>query len=92
MIKSFRDAATEELWLTGTSRRFRTAARVAMRKLYMLQIAEKLVDLRIPPANHLEALKGRLAGKHSIRVNDQWRVVFKWDSDGASDVEIVDYH
>ncbi len=63
-----------------------------MRKLYMLQVATSLADMRVPPANRLEALKGKLAGRYSIRINDQWRLVFKWRDDGADDVEIMDYH
>ena len=92
MIRSFRDKNAAELWTTGASRRFGTAARAAMRKLYMLHVAKSLDDLRRPPANRLKPLKGRLAGRYSIRVNDKWRVVFKWDGDGADEVEIVDYH
>jgi proteic killer suppression protein len=65
---------------------------VALRKLDQLNAAVKLNDLRIPPGNHLEALKGRRKGQHSIRINDQWRVCFVWVTDGAHSVEIVDYH
>jgi proteic killer suppression protein len=92
MIRSFRDKDTEELWATGVNRRFVSIARAAMRKLYMLQVAKNVSELRIPPANHLEALKGKLAGRYSIRINDQWRIVFRWVGDGAADVEIMDYH
>jgi proteic killer suppression protein len=67
-------------------------AKAARRKLVMVNNASVLGDLRSPPGNQLEALKGRLAGKHSIRVNDQWRVVFKWTHSGPEDVEIADYH
>lgn len=65
---------------------------VARRKLRQLEIASRLEDLRVPPANRLEALKGRRSGQYSIRVNDQWRVCFRWSDAGADDVEIVDYH
>jgi proteic killer suppression protein len=67
-------------------------ARVAMRKLDMLDYAEQLSDLASPPGNRLEALKGDLAGYHSIRINDQWRVVFRWTDSGPTDVDIRDYH
>jgi proteic killer suppression protein len=67
-------------------------ARVARRKLVMVNNAEALDDLKSPPGNRLEALKGDLAGKHSIRVNDQWRVVFRWTASGPDEVEIADYH
>lgn len=67
-------------------------ARVARRKLVQLNNAAGLGDLLVPPGNRLEALKGSLAGKHSIRINDQWRIVFRWTDAGPEDVEIVDYH
>jgi toxin HigB-1 len=67
-------------------------AGAARRKLVMVNNAGRLDDLKSPPGNRLEALKGALAGKHSIRINDQWRVVFRWTPDGPDDVEIVDYH
>lgn len=73
-------------------RRFVNIERVALRKLRQLDIAEHLNDLRIPPQNRLEALKGNRKGQHSIRINDQWRVCFIWRSGNAHDVEIVDYH
>ena len=66
--------------------------RVAQRKLAMVHAARVLADLKVPPRNMLEALKGDRAGQHSIRINDQWRVCFVWDGDGATGVEIVDYH
>ncbi|MFO1377066.1 MAG: type II toxin-antitoxin system RelE/ParE family toxin [Steroidobacteraceae bacterium] len=65
---------------------------VARRKLRQLEIASRLDDLRVPPGNRLEALKGRRSGQYSIRINDQWRVCFRWTDSGAQDVEIVDYH
>lgn len=67
-------------------------AQLARRKLIMLNNATSLNDLRSPPGNRLEALRGNLSGKHSIRINDQWRIVFRWTSDGPVEVEIVDYH
>jgi proteic killer suppression protein len=69
-----------------------SVARVARRKLIQLNHAGALGDLAVPPGNRLEALKGSLAGKHSIRINDQWRIVFRWTNAGPEDVEIVDYH
>lgn len=69
-----------------------TVAPVARRKLVMLNNATSLTDLLSPPGNRLEALRGDLAGRHSIRINDQWRIVFRWTADGPVDVEIVDYH
>lgn len=73
-------------------RRFVNIAAVARRKLRQLQIAGRLEDLRVPPGNRLEALKGKRRGQYSIRINDQWRVCFRWSDAGAEDVEIVDYH
>jgi len=67
-------------------------AKVARRKLRQLEIANRLDDLRVPPGNHLEALKGNRSGQYSIRINDQWRVCFRWTDGGADSVEIVDYH
>ncbi|NDE02477.1 MAG: excinuclease ABC subunit A, partial [Gammaproteobacteria bacterium] len=72
--------------------RFRNIERVVRRKLLQIHAATELASLRIPPGNRLESLKGNRKGQHSIRVNDQWRICFKWKSDGAHDVEIVDYH
>lgn len=92
MIVSFKDADTEALAKGRRVRRFASIAPVARRKLRQLQIAGRLDDLRIPPGNQLEALKGDRAGQHSIRVNDQFRVCFRWTAAGAVDVEIVDYH
>lgn len=92
MIRSFRDAETKLLFETGESRRFSNIAHVATRKLDQLALAVSLQDLRVPPANRLEALKGDRKGQHSIRINDQYRVCFRWQPDGAHDVEIVDYH
>ena len=83
---------TEALFLDRTVLRFRAIEPVARRKLLYLHAAKRLEDLRVPPGNHLEALKGNRAGQHSIRVNDRFRVCFRWTSGGAADVEIVDYH
>ena len=94
MILSFRSKQAEAIWRGEIVKRIPVAIQVmARRKLRMLNSARSLVDLRIPPANRLEALKGDRKGQHSIRINDQWRVCFRWSAGaGASDVEIVDYH
>lgn len=92
MIRSFRCADTEMLSKGDHVRRFVNIAAVARRKLRQLEIACRLDDLKVPPGNRLEALKGDRAGQHSIRINDQWRVCFRWTEAGAEDVEIVDYH
>ena len=91
-IKSFKDANTEGLFKGARVKRFVNIESVAMRKLAMLNRAGSLDDLRVPPGNKLEALKGNLSGLHSIRVNDQFRVCFRWTPEGPADVEIVDYH
>ena len=92
MIRSFRCADTEALAAGRRVKRFEGIASVARRKLRQLQIAGRLDDLRVPPGNHLEALKGDRAGRYSIRVNDQYRACFRWTAAGAADVEILDYH
>jgi proteic killer suppression protein len=92
VIKSFRCDDTRALSKGEPVRRFANIAAVARRKLRQLEIAARLDDLRVPPGNRLEALKGDRAGQHSIRVNDQFRVCFRWTPSGADDVEIVDYH
>ena len=92
MIRTFKCADTQSLARGEPVRRFVNIAAVARRKLRQLEIAERLEDLRVPPGNRLEALKGNRAGQHSIRVNDQFRVCFRWTGTGAEDVEIVDYH
>ena len=94
MTKSFADSQTQELWETGKSRSRPPASlrRVALRKLLMLDSAGALNDLRVPPANRLEALKGDRKGQHSIRINDQFRTCFVWRDGDAYDVEITDYH
>jgi toxin HigB-1 len=91
-IRSFACRHTELLYETGRSRRFQDIAGVALRKLDMLDAARVLNDLRAPPGNRLEALAGDRAGQHSIRVNQQWRLCFRWTADGPAAVEIVDYH
>lgn len=92
MIASFKDADTEALAEGRRVRRFASFESVARRKLRQLEIAGRLEDLRIPPGNRLKALKGDRAGRHSIRINDQYRVCFRWHGDSAEDVEITDYH
>ena len=93
MIKSFRDKETENIFNGQYSRRLpRDVQRIAERRLIMLHRDASLNDLRVPPSNHLEALRGQCAGQHSIRVNDQWRVCFEWREEGVHNVEIVDYH
>lgn len=91
-IKSFKDADTERLFTGARIKRFVSIEPAAIRKLAMLNRAGRLDDLRVPPGNRLEALKGNLSGLHSIRVNDQFRVCFRWTPEGPEDVEIVDYH
>jgi proteic killer suppression protein len=92
MIRSFRNAATARLFEDQDVPRFRAIERQARRKLMLLDGAGKLDDLRQPPGNRLEALKGDRRGQYSIRINDQWRICFEWRDDGAEMVEIVDYH
>ena len=90
-IKSFKCADTESLFNLGRVRRFVNVERPALRKLKQLDLARRIEDMRAPPGNRLEVLKGDRAGQWSVRVNDQFRICFRWD-DGAEDVEIVDYH
>lgn len=93
MIRGFRSRETEIVWSGHRSRSLPPDIQpVALRKLMMLHRARTLQDLRIPPANRLEQLKGRRAGTWSIRINRQWRICFRWTDGDASDVEIVDYH
>lgn len=92
MIQSFRDNETRELFETGTSRRWAKIESVAKRKLDQLEAATQVADLRVPPGNRLEVLRGNRAGQCSIRINDQYRICFVWRTDGAHEVEIVDYH
>jgi proteic killer suppression protein len=92
MIVSFKDGDTEQLARGRCVARFVNIEEVARRKLRQLEIAGRLDDLRVPPGNRLEPLRGDRAGQHSIRINDQGRVCFRWTAGGAEDVEIVDYH
>jgi proteic killer suppression protein len=93
VIRSFADKATARIFSGEQPRGMaRELATVARRKLAAINAAERLDDLRVPPGNRLEALRGDRSGQHSIRINGQWRVVFVWREDGAHEVEIVDYH
>jgi proteic killer suppression protein len=92
MIRSFKDAATARLFADEDVPRFRGIERPARRKLLLLHNTGSLNDLRSPPGNRLEALKGDRLGQHSIRINEQWRICFEWHDGGADNVEIVDYH
>lgn len=93
MIESFRDKRTAAVFMDQMPKGFPSdIAKVARRKLRMLDTAMRLDDLRVPPANRLEALSGDRVGQHSIRINDQWRVCFVWADGNAQDVEITDYH
>ena len=94
-IRSFGDEGTETFFRTGKAPRkagWKGVAMVAIRKLDMIDYAGALHDLRSPPGNRLEALRGNLKGYHSIRINDQWRIVFRWEKNGADEVRITDYH
>lgn len=96
MIRSFRDKTTEDIFHNVASKAARKFPQslhaVAFRKLDQLDTAAFLEDLACPPGNHLEALKGNLQGFHSIRINDQWRIIFRWNNGLVDDVQIVDYH
>jgi len=93
VIRSFRDKGTEKVFLRERSLKLPLEIqRVAQRKLLMLEAAESVEDLRIPPANRLEKLAGDRKGEYSIRINDQWRVCFRWRGGDAHDVQITDYH
>ncbi len=92
MIQSFADHDTERLFRDESSTRFSAIARVALRKLIQLNHAAKLADLAVPPGNRLEALVGSWRGWHSVRINDQWRIVFRWTPSGPAEVQIADYH
>lgn len=93
MIKSFRDRDAERLFQRRSTRRFGAEVqKVALRKLRMLDAAVRLDDLRVPPGNRLERLRGDRSVQHSIRLNDRWRICFRWQGGDAHDVEIVDYH
>ena len=92
MIRSFRDPRAEALFNDQDVPRLRAIERVARRKLLYLHQAKRLEDLRVPPGNRLEALKGDRRGQYSIRINNQWRICFAWKGADVYDVEIVDYH
>lgn len=92
MIRSFKCDDTRKLFESGKSARFASTLKVATRKLTQLEAAATLDFLRSPPGNRLEALTGDRRGQHSTRINDQWRLCFRWTVAGAEDVEIVDYH
>ncbi len=93
MIRNFADKEAEKIWDGTPSRRLPADLQtIARRELRMLNNAENLNDLRVPPANRLEALKGDRRGQYSIRINDQWRICFRWADGDAHDVQIVDYH
>ena len=93
MILDFKCKETAKIWAGEVSKKLpREIQQVALRKLFMLNSAINLVDLRIPPANRLEALKDDRKGQHSIRINDQWRICFVWTDAGAEQIETVDYH
>ena len=93
MIKSFRDKDTEKVFARQRVRRLPAKLhRAALRKLLILDAAEEIGDLRVPPGNRLEKLRGDRAGEYSIRINEQWRICFRWRAGNAYDVEIVDYH
>ena len=93
MLRSFADKETERVWQRKRVRKLdQGVQRAALRKLLILDAAETLDDLRVPPGNRLEKLKGDRAGSHSVRINQQWRVCFRWSDAGPEDVQIVDYH
>ena len=93
MIKSFSDKHTEQLFNRERVRKLpSTILRTAYRKLLIIDAADVIEDLRIPPGNRLEKLSGNLSGKYSIRINNQWRIIFKWKNNNAFEVEITDYH
>ena len=92
MIVSYADRDTQSLSMGHRVERFKSFEQVARRKLRQLEVANTIWDLRVPPGNRLEKLKGSREGQMSIRINDQWRICFHWTSAGAADVEIVDYH
>ena len=92
MIQSFADRDSEELFHKESNRRFAAIGRVALRKMIQMNQASMLQDFSVPPGNRLELLKGDLAGMHSIRINRQWRILFRWTESGPAEVAIVDYH
>jgi proteic killer suppression protein len=93
VIKNFKNKETELIWQEEFSRKYpQDIQRIALRKLIMLHRSMSISDLRIPPSNHLEKLKGAKNSEYSIRINDQWRICFRWENGSAFAVEIVDYH
>ena len=93
MIRSFADRDTEKIWRRESVKRLDSRIhKAANRKLHLIDAATTLDALRVPPGNRLEALKGDRVGQHSIRINDQWRICFRWADGGAEDVQVVDYH
>ncbi|MFO7934359.1 MAG: type II toxin-antitoxin system RelE/ParE family toxin [Bacteroidales bacterium] len=93
MIKSFGNKETENIWNGNRSKKLPNEIQeIARRKLRMLHNSENIIDLRIPPSNRLEKLSGKLKNYHSIRINSQWRIIFRWKDDNSYDVEIIDYH
>ena len=95
MIQAFRDKEAEDFFKSGTLRKstgWKSLAKIVARKFDMLHYAASLLDLRSPPGNQLEKLKGNLSEMHSIRVNDQWRIIFRWTEAGPVDVRVIDYH
>lgn len=92
MIQSFSDHDTEQLFRDERNKRFNAIARVALRKLIQLNRAGRVKDMAVPPGNRLEVLSGKFVGFHSIRNNDQWRIVFRWTDTGPAEVAIMDYH
>jgi proteic killer suppression protein len=93
VLRSFAEKDTERVWRRERTRRFdQTTEHAALRKLLILDAAETLDDARTPPGNRLEKLRGHRAGQYSIRINQQWRICFRWKTAGPEDVEIVDYH
>lgn len=93
MLQSFADKVTERVWKRERLRKFHPdIQRIALRKLAILDAAESLSDLRVPPGNRLEKVSGNRSGQHSIRVNDQWRICFRWTKAGPEEISITDYH
>ena len=93
MIRGFRDSETERVFRRETSRKLpQNIQRTALRKLLLLDAAEAIEEMRVPPGNRLEKLSGTREGQYSIRINEQWRICFTWEEGGATNVEIVDYH
>jgi proteic killer suppression protein len=93
MIKTFSDKETEKIWLGQPSRKLPVEIQnIARRKLRMINSSQEISDLRIPPSNRIEKLKGSLKDFYSIRINDQWRIIFQWKNNDAYEVEIIDYH